>query len=113
MIADRWAVKAHCAECGFPCRTTACVHYDAGVEYVCDACGADWVELPSDRPDQPIDLCRNCLAVAPGKSLRVVIPEDEDCFGNVLRFTDDICFLVSATADDAGVSTLTRLAPIC
>ena len=65
MILDEWGVKDHCVECGFPCRKSACVHYDAGVEIQCDACGKTWtVEAGSYLRDHDTHLCDACMKTA-------------------------------------------------
>ena len=62
MILEEWGVKAHCVECGFPCRKSACVHYDAGLELQCDACGETWTAgAGSHLRDHDTHLCDACM----------------------------------------------------
>ena len=62
MILEEWGVKDHCVECGFPCRKNACVHYDAGLELQCDACGETWtVGAGSHLRGHDAHLCDACM----------------------------------------------------
>ena len=75
MILDEWGVKDHCVECGFPCRKSACVHHDAGVEIGCDACGKTWtVEAGSPLRTETVHLCDACMKTAVGETLTVTLP---------------------------------------
>jgi len=65
MIREEWGVKDHCAGCGFPCRKSACVNYEAGLDLQCDACmktvvsGTLTATLPSAaraEPGHAVDL---------------------------------------------------------
>ena len=61
MIIEEWGVKDHCVGCGFPCRKSDCVHYDAGMEIECDVCGKTWtVEAGSCLRDRDTHLCDAC-----------------------------------------------------
>ena len=65
MILEEWEVKDRCVGCGFPCRKSACVHYDAGMEIECDACGKTWaVEAGSCLRDLDTHLCDACMKAA-------------------------------------------------
>jgi hypothetical protein len=61
MIIEAWKIKDHCVGCGFPCRKDDCVHYGAGLELQCDACGETWtVDAGSYLRDHDTHLCDAC-----------------------------------------------------
>ena len=75
MILEEWRVKDRCAGCGFPCRKSACVNYDAGLDLQCDACGKTWtVEAGSYLRDHNTHLCDACMKTAVGETLTVTLP---------------------------------------
>ena len=57
--------SASCTPCPARCRKSACVHYDAGLELQCDACGETWTAgAGSHLRDHDTHLCDACMKAA-------------------------------------------------
>lgn len=117
MILDGWGVKDHCAECGFPCRKSACVHYDAGVEIECNACGKTWaVEAGSYLCDHDTHLCDVCMKTAVGGTLTATLPSVTRAKPGHALVVCGLTFFVQSVepADpDNELVTLIRIEPAC